>query len=1015
MGEINFNKIEKKWQDRWEKAKCFEVKEDSKKKKYYVLEMFPYPSADGLHMGHALNYSIGDVLTRYKRMNGFNVLYPMGYDALGLPAENAAIKVGKHPQEYTDNSIKNFTRQFKSLGISYDWTRMVNTASPDYYKWDQWIFLKMLEKNLAYQKTAAVNWCPNCQTVLANEQVQTGKCWRHEDTDVEVKHLKQWFLKITDYANELYDCIDKLDWSERTKAMQKNWIGKSHGVEIDFEISRFGDISDKEFVFLHAYGDTSKDVFWGWLKKEIELRGGKIAYAPNLPGREKPKIEEQLKFVKENYTFKENTIVIAHSLGNTLMMKILERLKTKITGFVMVAPPFPKSADELKTGKGFKDSKPRPALAKYCDWKFDINKIKNNVDKILVLEDEKDHIVPRGDPERLANQLDAEYTLATGNKTHFNGEKEENVLNLIFKKWKIFTTRPDTIFGVTFMVVSAQHPRLMELVTDKQKKEVEIFLKKIKSVSQKSMKEVDELNKEGVFTGSCAINPATNEKVPVYAGNFVIADYGSGMVMAVPAHDARDFEFARKYKISVKEVVKGGNVRERAYTDSGILINSDKFNGLENEDAKEKVTAWLSAMKKARKVVNFRLRDWGISRQRYWGTPIPVIHCEKCGAVPVPEKDLPVKLPKDVKFGKGNPLETNEKWVNVKCPKCNGKARRETDTMDTFVNSSWYFLRYCDPKNDKVIFDSKKANYWCPIDQYIGGSEHACMHLIYFRFYTKFLADLGLINFREPAKKLFHQGMLAGEGGVKMSKSKGNVINPDEVSERYGIDTARYFLLSLASPDKPRDWNERGMESSGKFISKVYGYFSEFKSGKTSEGIESKINQAVKEVSEDISGFKYNMAIIKLRELFDRINEESFSKKDAEIVLKLFSPFCPHIAEELWEKIGNKGFISLEKWPIADESKINLKLEQEEKNVEKLCGDILNIVKIIKERENKEMKKAYIYTIPPELKMHKDNLELIGRKTNLNILVFAVNDKGKHDPENKAGKAKPGKPAIYLE
>ncbi len=753
MQEVNFKQIEKKWQDKWESAKIFEVEENSKKPKYYVLEMFPYPSGDGLHMGHALNYTIGDVFARFKRMNGFNVLYPMGYDALGLPAENAAIKAGTHPKDYTDNSIKNFIRQQKALGVSYDWSKLINTADKEYYKWDQWIFLKMLENNLAYQKESLVNWCPKCDTVLANEQVQGGMCWRHDDTKVEIKRLKQWFFKITNYADELYESIDSLEgWPAKTKAMQKNWIGKSHGTEINFEI---------------------------------------------------------------------------------------------------------------------------------------------------------------------------------------NG-----------KTWPVFTTRPDTIFGVTFVVVAAAHKDLWSLVTDEQKKEVEEFLEKINSVSEKEM---ESLEKEGVFTGTYAVNPATGERVPVYAGNFVLADYGSGMVMAVPAHDQRDFEFAKKYGIKIKEVIEGKITDKRAHTGEGVLINSEQFNGINSREAIKKITDWLIENKKGKKVINFKLRDWGISRQRYWGTPIPIIHCEKCGAVPVEEKDLPVELPKEVIFGKGNPLTTNVDWIKTKCPSCGNDARRETDTMDTFVNSSWYFLRYVDPNNSKEIFSKEKANYFCPIDQYIGGSEHACMHLIYFRFYTKFLADLGLINFREPALNLFHQGMLQGEGGVKMSKSKGNVVNPDAVSENYGIDTARLFLLSLAAPDKERDWSEKGIEGSKRIVNKIFDYFSSVRIGKDSDLTLSKLNRTIKDVTSEISEFKYNISIIKLRQLFDHFeNESEVSKDTLEKFLKIISPFMPHLAEELWESIGNKSFISVESWPEYDESKINLGIEKVEEVIENIRKDILTVKELAK-------------------------------------------------------------------
>jgi leucyl-tRNA synthetase len=820
--EINFAKIEKKWQKKWEESKIFEVKEDSKKPKFYNLEMFPYPSASGLHMGHALNYSIGDVYARFKRMKGFNVLYPMGFDALGLPAENAAIQAGEHPRPFTERAIKNYTKQMKEIGLSYDWSKTVATLDPEYYKWNQFWFLKFLESGLIYRKKAPVNWCPKCNTVLANEQVHNGKCWRHEDTEVQIKHLEQWYIRTTKYAEELLDKVDKLEWPEKIKLMQKNWIGKSHGTEINFDI---------------------------------------------------------------------------------------------------------------------------------------------------------------------------------------NG-----------KKWPIFTTRPDTIYGVTFMVISAQHTRLMELVTDKQKKEVEKFLKKLKSVSEK---ELEDMEKEGVFTGSYAINPITKEKVPVYAGNFVVADYGAGMVMAVPAHDQRDFEFAKKYEISIKVVIdpigqeiEKPNKMTHAYTEKGNLINSGKFTGVNNEEAKKKITEYLEKEKLGKSVIQFKLRDWGFSRQRYWGTPIPIINCSKCGLVPVPEKDLPVKLPDKVEFGKGNPLETNEKWINVKCPKCKGNAKREPDTMDTFFDSSWYFLRYPDNKNKEKPFDKKLIDKWLPVDQYIGGAEHACMHLIYARFFVKALRDLGYVGFDEPFLKLFNQGMLHGPDGEKMSKSKGNVINPDEVSKKYGMDAARFFLLSLAAPEKDRDWSEEGIQGSFRLIRNILDKFENIKiSKKTDAKTDSKLNKTIKEVTEYIENFKYNLAIIKIRELFEYLPDE-ISKEVLEKSLKILSPFCPHISEELWEKIGNKTFISVEEWPECDEKKINLKFEKQEEAMDKIVADILNIQKIVEARGEKK-EKVYIYVIPNE-KENYDSSE-IGLRVNKQVIVFAVNDAKKYDPNNISKKTKPGKPGIYME
>jgi leucyl-tRNA synthetase len=828
--EINFAKIEKKWQAAWEKKKVFEVKDEKiregGKRKYYVLEMYPYPSASGLHMGHALNYTIGDIFARFKRMQGYKVLYPMGFDSFGLPAENAAIKAGEHPKKFTERAIRNYIKQMKKLGLSYDWSRKIASHDVEYYKWNQFFFLKFFEKGLAYRKKAPVNWCSRCRTVLANEQVHDGKCWRHKDTKVEIKHLEQWFLKTTKYAEELVKNIKKLEWPERIKIMQENWIGKSHGTEILFEV---------------------------------------------------------------------------------------------------------------------------------------------------------------------------------------NGEG-----------WPIFTTRPDTIFGVTFMVISAQHLRLMELVTEKQKKKVEGFLKKIKSTSEK---EFDELEKEGVFTGSYAKNPITKEEIPIYVGNFVVADYGSGMVMAVPAHDQRDFEFAKKYEISIKIVIqpKKKNLKEkeieRAFVEEGILVNSGKFSGEKSKKAIEEISRFLETRKLGKRKVEYKLKDWLVSRQRYWGTPIPIIYCKDCGIVAVPEKELPVLLPEKVKFGGRNPLETNNNFVNVKCPKCSGEARRETDTMDTFFDSSWYFLRYIDNKNKKEAFDKKKAGYFMPVDQYIGGAEHACMHLIYARFFTKALRDLGFLKIGEPFKRLFNQGLLHGEDGVVMSKSRGNIILPEKVSEKYGIDTARIFLVSVASPDKDILWNEEGIKGSLRFIKRIFSYFEKINIGKSSKIIESKINKGIKEISEDIENLQYNLAVIKLRGLFDSMDEEKeIGRKNLESFLKILSPFCPHMAEELWERIGNKEFISLEKWPSADVGKIDKKLEEKERIIDKISGDINNIIRIVKVKDKgKDLRKAIVYVIPGEKSVYVDKIEKIQEKTQISIEVFAVNDKNKYDPENKSKKVKPGRPGIYLE
>jgi leucyl-tRNA synthetase len=531
---------------------------------------------------------------------------------------------------------------------------------------------------------------------------------------------------------------------------------------------------------------------------------------------------------------------------------------------------------------------------------------------------------------------------------------------------------------------------------------------------------MESLEKEGAFTGSYAINPITKKKIPVYTGNFVVADYGCGMVMAVPTHDQRDYEFAKKYHIPMKVVIQPeiGELNEekmiRAYTGSGNLVNSADFNGMYNLDAIDAVSAYLEEEKLGKKIIQYKLRDWLISRQRYWGTPIPVIYCDKCGIVPVPQENLPVVLPKDVDFGKGNPLKTNEKFMSVNCPKCGSKARRETDTMDTFVNSSWYYLRYCDSKNEKEIFDEKKANYWSPIDLYIGGKEHACMHLMYIRFYTKFLRDLGLLQFNEPAIRMFNQGYVYGKDGRKMSKNYGNVVEPLETIKKYGADALRLYLLSVASPDSDFIWSDSEMQGTSRFILKIMNYFETVKIGEASEEIESKLNQTIRETTKYLEGFQYNLAVIKLRNLFDSLPQQT-SKEVLENSLKLIHPFCPHITEELWEKIGGKGLLCLAKWPIADESKINEKFERQEKAVEKLSEDINNISRIVKEKEGKKAQKAFVYVLPNEISFYADSIKKLEKKTGMKIEVFSVSNKEKYDPQGKSSKVKPNRPGIHLE
>ncbi len=773
---VDLNKIGKKWQREWEKKEIFRLKTDPKKKKYYCLEMFCYPSST-LHMGHLRNYSLGDCLARYKRMKGFNVLYPVGFDSFGLPAENAAIKHKKEPKEWTEKNIKLIKEQLKSIGLSYDWSRELATHTPQYYKWNQWIFLRFLEKGLVYRKKAAVNWCDSCNTVLANEQVISGKCWRC-DNKVEIKELEQWFFKISKYAEELLRDLKKLkEWPEKVKVMQENWIGRSEGTLVDF-------------------------------------------------------------------------------------------------------------------------------------------KLKDSEEKI-----------------------------------------------------SIFTTRADTLYGVMFMVYAPEHPKVLELVEGtKYEKKVKEFINKV-VIEEKFSRTDESKEKEGMFIGKYAINPLTNEEIPIYIANFVLVEYGTGVVMGVPAHDQRDFEFAKKYGINIKVVInpQGYDLNpekmSRAYVEEGKLVNSGEFNGENNLDAIEKITKYLEKKKLGKKTVQYKLRDWLVSRQRYWGTPIPVVYCDRCGIVPVSEKNLPVKLAEDVKFtGEGNPLATSKKFVNTKCSKCNGKARRETDTMDTFVDSSWYYIRYCDPKEKKKPFD-KGARYWMPVDQYIGGIEHAILHLLYSRFFVKALRDLGLINTDEPFTRLLTQGMVIKDG-AKMSKSLGNVVDPSEIIDKYGADTARLFILFAAMPEKELEWSDKGVEGSYRFLRRVYSLLENVEYRNSLENKDklmlSRLHNCIKNVGENIDDLKFNKAIVNLMEFVsslnkykeDKVNKKIFNECIENIILML-APFVPHICEEMWEKIKKKGYVSLEKWPKYDKKKINEEVEYYDSFLGNTVGDIGSILKLVKVKAKK--------------------------------------------------------------
>jgi len=761
MSEYNFKSIEVKWQSYWEENKSFKAERDSSKKKYYLLEMFPYPSGR-IHMGHVRNYGIGDAIARFMRMKGFNVLHPIGWDAFGLPAENAAIQNNTHPAQWTEDNIAAMQVQLRRLGLSYDWDREIATCRPEYYRWNQWCFLKFYEKGLVYRKKSQVNWCNTCNTVLANEQVIDGCCWRC-DGEAEDRFQEGWFFKITDYADRLLDGCRQLSgkWPEQVLAMQSNWIGKSYGAEVNFKIK----------------------------------------------------------------------------------------------------------------------------------------------------------------------------------------EKNEVI--------KVFTTRPDTLYGATFMVLAPEHPLVRKLsLGTEQEIAVEKFVNKAKQ-EDKVTRTSETGEKNGVFTGAYAVNPLTGEDIPVWCANFVLMDYGTGAIMSVPAHDQRDLDFARKYDLPVRMVIQPveGPLDESnmidAFSANGVMVNSGSFNGLFSDEAKSKVCEYLEGAKIGKASVNFRLRDWGVSRQRYWGTPIPIIQCDECGLIPVPEDQLPIQLPLDVDLGNRgqSPLTTLAEFYKTQCPECGKLARRETDTLDTFVCSSWYFNRYTSPDNNQVAFNSDDLDYWMPVDQYIGGIEHAILHLLYSRFFHLVFKDLGFIKSDEPFDRLLTQGMVIKDG-AKMSKSKGNVVDPDEIIQNYGADTARLFILFAAPPAKDLEWNSQGVEGCYRFLKRVWRIFDDFLSdikeaGSIPKGYETSSKElrelrrithvTIGRVTDDIqTRMQFNTAIAAVMEFVNHLyafrdnwflkdnsdGARAIVRESFDTLILLLSPFAPHIAEEMWSLLGHKTSIVQVEWPV---------------------------------------------------------------------------------------------------
>ena len=748
MKRYNPADIETKWQKKWEESKIFQANNASAKPKYYALSFFPYPSGVGLHIGHTRNFTITDVAARAKRMQGYEVLQPMGWDSFGLPGENYAIKTGISPQVSTKQNTDNFRAQCKRLGLSIDWSREFSSTDPEYYKWTQWFFLLLLEKGLAYRQESAQWWCNECKTVLANEQVVNGCCWRHEDKPVSKKLLNQWFFKITDYADRLTEDLDDLDWPEGIKLMQKNWIGKSTGAEVNFAVTD--------------------------------------------------------------------------------------------------------SVESLK----------------------------------------------------------------------------------------IFTTRPDTIYGATFMVVAPEHPMVEAITTPETKSDVQNYINSVANKTDIERQEDSGKKKTGVFSGSYAINPLTKKEIPIWISDFVLMGYGTGAIMSVPAHDERDYEFAKTFGLEITKVIDAGQEDDAVYSGEGLMVNSGKFNGQKSSEAREKIIKEIVSRNLGTEKVNYKIRDWLISRQRYWGAPIPVVYCQKDGIVPLPVEQLPLRLPKLDNFqpsGDGrSPLARADDWVNTTCPKCGGPAVRETDTMDGFACSSWYFLRFADPTNNKEPFSKKLADHWLPVDLYVGGAEHAVMHLLYARMWTKVMQDSGLITFGEPFKALRNQGMLLAADGQKISKSKGNDIKPEDIIDQgYGADSLRMIVLFLAPFGMSTPWSNEGLAGVYKFLQRVWSLAQQYLENPVSKSIDendgeilSSTHRAIKKVSQDIEAMSFNTAIAALmkftNELYDINKKDNFSATNAwqfalNTLIQLLAPFAPHITEELWSNLGNAGSVHISTWPVHDE------------------------------------------------------------------------------------------------
>src|SRR3989344_5017605 len=1075
MRSYDHKKIEEKWRKKWEKDALYKTSDKAKnpssakatkgkKDNFYLLVEFPYPSGN-LHVGHWYAFAVPDILARFRRMQGKNVLYPIGFDAFGLPAENAAIKNKLNPRKWTLDNIEYMKKQIRSMGTSFDWSREVVTCDPAYYKWTQWLFLQLFKSGLVYRKETAVNWCPKDKTVLANEQVVNGKCERC-DSEVVQRNMLQWNIKITDYADRLIDDLEPLDWPKEIKDSQRNWIGRSEGAEINFPLEFEKKNGPKpNYLILHGwYKDSAAGAFIPWLKKALEEKGFEVQ-APNLPNPENPKEIKQVADVLNTCTIDEHTIIVGHSLGGAVALKVLEKINRPIAGLVLVAPAMNPSVQGAKK---------RP-FWKHFNWDIDYERIKKLVRFSAVLCDLQEGAPRVPYLKTVAQKLGVALIEGNASEEHFFGKEEPMILMSLLPHITVFTTRADTLFGGTYLVLAPEHPWVALAIDDKHdvltnKAEVKAYVEKAKKKTELE-RQTDDKEKTGVeLKGVKAINPTTGAEMPLWVADFVIGSYGTGAVFAY-AHDERDYAFAKKYDIPLKETLEpvvvqgagpdafhtkepaidrssilaivkhwseekylavrfkptdvrggvsggvdgaedpiaaakreiaeetgyeharfirklGGPIHskyysqkygnlfvhftpllfqledearaeispkekeehdiswltkeefdafinredmriawsrvhgEMCYAGKGMLFDSGEFNGLTSDEAIPKVGA-----KFGRVVKQYHLRDWIISRQRYWGVPIPMIHCPKCGVVAVPDKDLPVKLP-DVKDylpeGTGkSPLAKARKWLDIQCPVCGGKAERETDTLDTFVDSSWYFLRYTDPKNKKKFADAKKIANWMPVDLYSGGAEHTTMHLLYSRFWHKALFDLGLVKDAEPYLRRMNHGVILGPDGQKMSKSHGNVADPDKLVEQLGADTVRMYLAFIGPYNEVASypWNPDGVVGIRRFLERVCRA-SEYVNPASVAALDPLLHKSIKKVGEDIAALKFNTAISQLMIFLNGVEKEKkLGKTQWEQFLRLLSPFAPHLTEELWRE-RRKTSIHVEQWPTFDPAKL---------------------------------------------------------------------------------------------